>query len=145
MKKSLLSIVTVVALLFLAGCTTPTSDNGTPTPDNTGKEDTPTTVVDENGGEEVVLSDSDLGVLASCLTEAGLTMYGTEWCSHCKTQKAMFGDNFAKVNYVDCDADKTACVAAGVQGFPTWVDNKGDNYPGVQTLEKLASLAGCEM
>ena len=82
--------------------------------------------------------------LAQCLTENGAVMYGTEWCSHCKSQKKLFGKSFEYVNYVDCDKNREACSMAGIQGFPTWVIS-GENYPGLQALDKLGSLAGCEL
>ncbi len=81
---------------------------------------------------------------AQCLTEKGIVMYGTEWCSHCKAQKAMFGKSFEFVNYVDCDKDKSACVINGVRGYPTWKINE-KLYPGEQKLERLAALSGCEL
>ena len=80
--------------------------------------------------------------LAQCLTDKGAVMYGTEWCPHCQNQKAMFGDDFQYINYVDCEQNQEACQAAGIQGFPTWsIDGK--LYPGEQKLPQLASLAGC--
>ena len=82
--------------------------------------------------------------LAGCLTEKGLVMYGTEWCGYCKKQKSLFGDSFTDVNYVDCEKDRSKCVEAGVQGFPTWVIN-GQLRPGVHSLEELASLSGCSL
>ncbi len=88
---------------------------------------------------------SDKTAFATCLTNMNLKMYGTEWCGHCKTQKWMFGDAFAKVTYIDCDKQRQACIDAGVQGFPTWIDAAGNKYPGTQTLEKLAEVAGCAM
>lgn len=81
---------------------------------------------------------------ASCLSDSGAVMYGTEWCSHCKAQKEMFGKSFDNVNYVDCDFAKDACLIAGVDGYPTWVIGD-ENYPGQQPLEKLAALTGCEL
>jgi glutaredoxin len=81
---------------------------------------------------------------AKCLTAKEATIYGTNWCPHCKSQKEMFGDSFQYINYVDCDKDKSACFKAVVEGYPTWKIN-GDNYPGEQSLEKLASLTGCEL
>lgn len=80
---------------------------------------------------------------ALCIGESNTTMYGTEWCSHCKNQKKLFGDNFDYVKYVDCDKNPDACIAAGVKGYPTWVIN-GNSYAGEQSLEKLAYLTGCE-
>ena len=87
---------------------------------------------------------SEYDSFASCLTEKGVTMYGTEWCPHCKNQKALFGDSFNNVDYVDCDSDRNACTSAGVRGYPTWKIN-GQNYPGEQSLERLAILTGCEL
>ena len=81
---------------------------------------------------------------AQCLSEKGAIMYGTEWCPHCKNQKALFGSAFQYVNYVDCDLNRDACIKAGVEGFPTWVID-GNNYPGEQPLARLASLSGCEL
>ena len=81
---------------------------------------------------------------AQCLTEKGVTMYGTEWCSHCQNQKKLFGRSFGNINYIDCDRDKNACLAAGVEGYPTWVID-GKTYPGEQRLERLATLSGCEL
>lgn len=81
---------------------------------------------------------------AQCLTEKGVTMYGTEWCSHCQDQKEMFGSSFQYIYFVDCDKDRDKCTEAGVTGYPTWRIN-GENYPGEQSLYKLASLTNCSL
>lgn len=81
---------------------------------------------------------------AKCLSAKGVTMYGTEWCSHCKNQKAMFGDSFKFVTYVECTTNQAACTAAGVTGYPTWVIN-GKAYPGEQSLQSLSTMAGCPL
>ena len=78
---------------------------------------------------------------AKYLTEQGIVMYGTEWCPHCKNQKELFGNSFQYINYIDCDKNQRACDEAGVSGYPTWKIN-GQNYPGVQSLEKLAQSLG---
>jgi len=93
------------------------------------------------GGES---EPSELDGFASCLTEKGVTMYGTEWCSHCKNQKKEFGSSFEEINFVDCDANREECLMAGVEGYPTWKIN-GQNYPGKQPFELLGSLSGCEL
>ncbi len=82
--------------------------------------------------------------LAKCLTEKGVTMYGTTWCPHCNNQKKMFGTSFQYIMFVDCDAKPGTCSAAGVQGYPTWVIN-GTNYPGEQTAADLARYSGCSV
>jgi glutaredoxin len=84
----------------------------------------------------------DKDQLAKCLTEKGVVMYGAEWCGYCKKQKEAFGTSFQYINYVDCDKFSSDCSAAGVQGFPTWSIN-GQNYPGLQDLGTLKSIAGC--
>jgi len=77
---------------------------------------------------------------AKYLTEQDVKMYGTEWCSHCKNQKELFGSSFQYIDYVDCDKNRQECLSAGVQGYPTW-KIKGQNYPGEQSIERLAQLS----
>lgn len=81
---------------------------------------------------------------AQCLTDEGVTMYGTDWCSHCQNQKKAFGGSFELINYIDCDKQRDECILVGVKGYPTWEIN-GELYPGEQSLGRLASLAGCEL
>ena len=81
---------------------------------------------------------------ASCLSESGAVMYGTDRCSHCKDQKEMFGASFDEVNFVNCDYQRDACLIAGVGGYPTWKVG-GKNYEGAMNLERLAKLSGCEL
>ena len=78
---------------------------------------------------------------AQYLTDQDVIMYGTEWCSHCKNNKKIFRDSFQYINYIDCDKNKNACSAAGIGGYPTW-NVGGKNYPGEQSLERLAQLTG---
>lgn len=63
----------------------------------------------------------DNDAFAKCLTQKGFTMYGAYWCPHCKDQKALFGDSFKYVNYVECTEQTQLCTDKGVQGFPTWI------------------------
>jgi|TARA_Y100000310_G_scaffold345277_1_gene463345 glutaredoxin len=82
--------------------------------------------------------------LANCLTNKGIKMYGTDWCSHCKDQKVLFGKSFKKVDYVNCDTRKQDCRDAGVSGYPTWIIN-GEQYSGTQSLSELARLSECTL
>ena len=75
-------------------------------------------------------------------------MYGTFWCPHCADQKALFGDAFSDVQYVECDprgsdARPEICASKGITGVPTW-EIDGRLYPGVMTLESLAELSDYE-
>ena len=81
---------------------------------------------------------------AQCLTEKNVTMYGTDWCPHCKNQKALFGNSFQYVDYVNCEINKVACQKAGVRGYPTWII-KGESFSGTQGLATLSVKSGCEM
>jgi hypothetical protein len=101
------------------------------------------------GGGSLITKNSStkLGTydtFAKYLTEKGAIMYGTEWCSHCKNQKALFGESFQYVNYIDCDKYSASCSDAGITGYPTWIINK-TKYSGEQSLEKLAKLTGYDL
>jgi hypothetical protein len=84
----------------------------------------------------------DYSDFAKCLTDKGAVMYGTYWCSHCKAQKAEFGDAFQFVNYVECTVDTDKCTEDKINGFPTWIINN-THYEGKQDLSELANLTGC--
>jgi protein-disulfide isomerase len=90
-----------------------------------------------NGGS------GDAEGLAKCLTDKGVVMYGSKYCPHCRNQKEMFGDAFQYVNYIECTEERQKCMDAGITGVPAWIID-GNKYEGVQPLEKLAELAGCE-
>jgi uncharacterized membrane protein len=84
--------------------------------------------------------------LARHLTQIGAQEYGAYWCPHCYDQKQLLGkEAFAIINYIECAPDgknsqTQLCEKAGIQGFPTW-EIKGELYPGLQPLQKLAELS----
>lgn len=83
--------------------------------------------------------------LAKCLQSKNVTMYGAYWCSHCQNEKKMFGQYFSYINYVECEGasgNPEVCMAAGVQGYPTWKIN-GNTYSGEKSLLELKELSGC--
>jgi hypothetical protein len=77
-------------------------------------------------------------------------MYGAFWCSHCFEQRQAFGvAAAADLPYVECYpagfsrgvGPAPACVAAGVEGFPSWVVG-GERLEGEQSFDELdAALA----
>lgn len=83
-------------------------------------------------------------ILAQCLTDAGMKLFSTERCSHCKNQKAMFGPNVSLLNNTDCDEDRQTCIDNGIQWFPTWIDSSWTAYPGTQSLTSLAEISWCK-
>lgn len=85
---------------------------------------------------------------AQCLTEKGAKMYGAYWCSHCLSQKKMFGQSFSKINYIECSlpdgkTQTQACQAAGIKGYPTWEFGDGSRLEGEVSLDKLTEKSGC--
>lgn len=85
--------------------------------------------------------------LAEHLSAIGAKEYGAFWCPHCYEQKQIFGkEAFEKINYIECDpqgvnSQRDACIAAGIQSYPTWEIN-GELYPGTKTAAELAELSG---
>lgn len=87
--------------------------------------------------------------LAQCLTEKGAKMYGAYWCSHCLSQKKMFGSSFSKINYIECSlpdgqTQTEVCQQAGIKGYPTWEFSDGSRLEGEVSLETLAEKSNCK-
>ena len=81
---------------------------------------------------------------SKCLTEKGVIMYGASWCPHCQEQKALFGDSFQYVDFVDCEKTPNLCSAAEIKAFPTWIIN-GEKHLGTKPLDILAVYSGCKL
>ena len=133
MKKVSMALLVVFLVVIFVGCNKKTETENVEQP--TAKQ--PTTSTAEQPA-------ADLSKFAQCLTEKGAKMYGTEWCSHCKSQKKRFGEYFEFVDFTDCDQEKDVCEEAGISGYPTWVIN-GEKYSGNQPLSKLSEITGCSL
>jgi len=68
-----------------------------------------------------VPATGSLDDFAKCLADKKVTMYGAYWCTHCQADKAAFGNSFKYVPYVECTEKVQECLAAGVEGYPTWI------------------------
>jgi len=78
--------------------------------------------------------------IAKCIGENSV-LYVRLGCSHCETQKEMFGENRKYLNIVDCFyVSDPKCDE--LRATPTWVI-KGMDYAGVQSIDKLKELTGC--
>lgn len=128
--KWIIPIVLILAVLMTACSKTPEQAS---TVQNTQNEFVP---LDD------VIPEEQSASIAICITEKGMIMYGTEWCPHCKAQKAMFGNSFSYINYVDCDLNPEACEVAGVKGYPSWYYD-GKLHEGGKTWQQLKDLTGC--
>lgn len=101
------------------------------------------TIILQSGGKNFPSTKYD--AFAQCLASKKLTMYGAVWCSHCKAEKARFGDSFKYVPYVECTENPNECLIKGVESYPTWIDENGIKYIGEQGLEKLSEISGCKL
>ncbi len=84
--------------------------------------------------------------LAKYLSERGATMYGSHRCSHCETQKRLFGGAFGLINYVECsrsgpDPRPDLCATKNITSYPTW-EIGGEIHQGVRTLDQLGRISG---
>lgn len=87
---------------------------------------------------------------ARCLADSGAKMYGAYWCPHCQDQKDMFGKSVRYIPYIECDArgdgaNPSACEAAGIEGYPTWIFANGERRSEVLPLVELAFRSECEL
>lgn len=86
---------------------------------------------------------------AQCITQSGAQMYGAWWCPHCNSQKAMFGDAWKHIKYIECsDSNRNSlpvCDAAGVKNYPTWQFGDNSRETRLFTFEELAQKTGCTL
>ena len=87
--------------------------------------------------------------LAQCLTDKGTKMYGAYWCTHCQSQKRLFGKSFSKIKYIECSLpggqeQTQECKDAGVNSYPTWEFGDGSRLEGQISLEILAEKSNCK-
>lgn len=77
--------------------------------------------------------------LAKCIGENS-ALYSQLGCSACLKQKELFGENYQYINEIDCFYEREKC--SEIQYTPTWIIN-GEEYVGLQSIEKLKELTGC--
>jgi hypothetical protein len=82
---------------------------------------------------------------AKCIASKQITMYGAYWCPHCKDQKALFGDSFQYVPYVECTVETKKCLDKKIDGYPTWLTPDGKTLSGTISLQKLAEFSSCTL
>lgn len=94
--------------------------------------------------------DPKMDAFAQCLSDHGVKMYGAWWCPHCKEQKALFGNAFSKIPYIECSQPGSntmnqTCKDAKIEGYPTWEFKDGTRVSGQQTLLNLGKKAECTL
>lgn len=84
---------------------------------------------------------------AKCISSSGAKMYGAFWCPHCNEQKAMFGDSWKYINYVECSnpdyTQKEVCRQANITGYPAWEFGNHTKQYGAMSFEELSRATGC--
>ena len=87
---------------------------------------------------------------AQCLTDKGTKMYGAYWCSHCASQKRLFGKSFAKIKYIECSLpggqeQTQECQEAKIESYPTWEFGDSSRQTGEVSLAALAEKTQCSL
>ncbi len=87
-----------------------------------------------------IQEDPDI-VLAKCLTQKGIKLYGAKACSDCQKQIQLFGPSaFEHINYIICNGEGGTCQE--ILSVPAW-DINGTIYYGIKSTNNLRSLSGC--
>ncbi|MDD4803619.1 MAG: hypothetical protein PHN69_00380 [Candidatus Pacebacteria bacterium] len=85
---------------------------------------------------------------AKCITEKEAVMYGAESCSHCKAQKAVLGDSFKYINYIECPDNINFCLERGIEGYPTWLigtSTKIEGFDKNTTMQEISDATSCPL
>lgn len=96
-----------------------------------------------------ITSGGDYDEFAQCLSNNNVKMFGAFWCPHCAEQKALLGNSWKYIKYVECslpDRSSTQeCVAEGIKSYPTWEFADGSRLQGVLPLNQLSELSNCPL
>ena len=77
--------------------------------------------------------------IAKCIAKNSV-LYTQLGCHACEKQEEAFGDKYQYLNVVDCFYEQDKCKE--ITATPTWKIN-GENYIGVQTIQYIKDLTGC--
>jgi len=81
------------------------------------------------GGTRHLLGFDTLEGFASGSSDATFTMFGVDWCGHCKTAKPKFesmgptvtiGDKVVALRFVNPEKDKASAAGYEIEGYPTF-------------------------
>jgi thioredoxin-related protein len=87
----------------------------------------------------------DLETFATCLTEKGAQLFGSQTCPHCQHQKEMFNDAFEHIDYTECSINREKCSQEEIKYLPTWKFADGSEVSGVQEFKELSEKTGCAL
>lgn len=87
---------------------------------------------------------------ATCLKDKGAVFYGAFWCTHCQSQKKLFGVSQKLLPYVECSTadgqgQTKECRDNNIQSYPTWTFADGTTLNGEIPLSQLADKTSCPL
>jgi len=96
------------------------------------------------------VSPSNLDGFAECISTSGAKFYGTFWCSHCQSQKKMFGSASKYLPYIECStsdglSQNQTCNDSKIESYPTWEFADGSRLTGELSLETLSEKTQCPL
>ena len=91
-----------------------------------------------------------LDEFAQCISDSGAKFYGAFWCSHCQTQKSMFGNSQKLLPYIECstldgNGQTAICQQNNIESYPTWEWADGNRQTGKVSLQELAQKTNCQL
>jgi hypothetical protein len=79
----------------------------------------------------------------TCLAQAGVVLYGANWCGYTSSWvNTLGGYNSVSPIYVECTQNDELCLSEKVTSYPTTKIN-GQAYNSARTLEGIAKATGC--
>ena len=85
---------------------------------------------------------------AQCIADSGAKFYGAFWCTHCQSQKKMFGSAAKLLPYIECSTPDAKslfpiCTEKKIESFPTWDFADGSRHTDEMQLSALAEKTKC--
>ena len=81
-----------------------------------------------------------------CLAEAGVVIYGSEYCPACLHLVESFG-GYEIINpiYIECSEERERCRAEMQTDYVPEIQIKGELYVGPRDLDSFGRAAGCQL
>lgn len=94
----------------------------------------------------VTYENVDMKALAKAIYDSGAKFYGADWCPHCTRQKAMFGEGYTELPFVEVTNPNHTLNSVGAEKnitqLPTWVFEDETRVEGVLEIEELLAYTG---
>ena len=87
-----------------------------------------------------LINKTNMEQLVTTLNKDGWKMFGSETCGWTVKQLQVFGAYAKDITFVDCKKSPDLCAQHKISGFPSWVDSKGNVYPGYKSPAMLTQM-----